>query len=115
MEKELLLKAFENADSFYMHKFRNVDRFTDACVSYVLWHRGFYRETTYTKEERLEHYWARVERYGGYVVKMVKNGTPIDEIIKIVENILNYLPSFVKTIIVEFITNYIKKLTEEIL
>lgn len=116
MTKELLLKAFEGVNLFDLNRFRNISRFADACVSYVLWHNDFYRETsTYPKEERLAHYWARMERYGAYVVKMIESGTPLEEIIETVKKVLGYIPESVKTLIMEYLEKYIKELIENLL
>lgn len=115
MERELLLKAFENVDSKYLHKFSNVDRFADACVRYILWDRGYFKNSEHDREERLAHYWARIERYGGYLIETVKDGTPLEDIIKGVETVLGYLPNFVKDIIVDFIKDYLKGLLGSIL
>lgn len=97
---------------------RDAIRLVDAYLSIRLWERQKAGEvifnSLYSPDERINHYTARMERYGKYVANHVKNGTPLEDIIDFIEKAFSYLPDSVKKAINDFITDLIKKLLKEI-
>jgi len=97
---------------------RDAIRLVDAYLSKGLWERQANGEKIFKSEyvpiERIARYEARMVRYGGYVARHVKDGTPLEDVIKFIEKAFSYLPDSVKKAINDFISELIKKLLKEI-
>lgn len=92
-------------------------RTADAYLRIQLWQaqkNELIFKSSYDPDERITHYTNRLERYGGYLANHVKNGTPVGDILNYIETIFNFIPKEVRSKLIEFVSDLIKKLLLEL-